>query len=76
MILRDQQDKLEAQIENLQRGSTTGNEAFQGLEATQKRLAEWSRLSGTARRNRRLEEEMSRSQERPRPLPVKGESGV
>jgi hypothetical protein len=35
MILRDQQDKLEAQIENLQRESTTGNEAVQGLEATQ-----------------------------------------
>jgi len=65
MILRDQQDKLKAQIEDLNRDLSTGKEAVRELDATRKRLAEMERVYRELREeNRRLEEEISRSQER------------
>jgi myosin heavy subunit len=65
IILRDQQGKLEAQIEDLHRELSTGKETARELDATHKRLAEMERVYQELREeNRRLEEETSRSQER------------
>jgi myosin heavy subunit len=65
MILRDQQDKLKTQIEDLNRELSTGKEAVREVDATRKPLAEMERVYRELREeNRRLEEEISRSQER------------
>ena len=66
MILSEEQDKLKAQIADLQRELDTGKEKVQELDATCERLAEMARVCQELReKNRRLEEEISRWQERP-----------
>jgi uncharacterized protein YgiM (DUF1202 family) len=63
--LRDQQGKLEAQIEDLHRELSAGKEAVQELDASHKRLAEMERVCQELREeNRRLKEEISRWQKR------------
>jgi FtsZ-binding cell division protein ZapB len=66
MILRQQHDRLEAQITDLQREFDTGKEKVRELDATYKRLAEIERVrQKLSEENRRLEEEVSLWQERP-----------
>jgi hypothetical protein len=63
--LSEEQDKLKAQIADLQRELDTGKEKVQELDATCERLAEMERVCQELReKNRRLEEEISRWQER------------
>ena len=65
MILREGQDKLKAQIADLQRELDTGKEKVQELDATCERLAEMERICQELREeNRQLEEEISPWQER------------
>jgi len=66
MILREQQHKLEAQIENLQRALFMEKKAVQELDATSERLAGMERVCQELREeNRRLEDDISRLQVRP-----------
>jgi chromosome segregation ATPase len=66
MILREEQDKLNAQIADLQRELDTGREKVRELDATCEQLAEMECVCQELREeNRRLEEEISRWQERP-----------
>jgi chromosome segregation ATPase len=61
MIFREQQHKLEAQIENLQRKLSMEREAVQELDATCERLAGMERVCQDLREeNRRLEDDISR----------------
>jgi chromosome segregation ATPase len=66
MILKEQQYRLEAQIENLQRVLFMEKKAVQELDATRERLAGMERVCQELREeNRRLEDDISRLQVRP-----------
>jgi len=66
MIFREQQHKLEAQIENLQRALFMEKKAVQELDATCERLAGMELVCQLLREeNRRLEDDISRLQVRP-----------
>src|SRR5262245_57283367 len=65
-ILKEQQHKLEVQIENLQRALFMEKQAVQELDATRERLAGMERVCQELREeNRRLEDDISRWQVRP-----------
>jgi chromosome segregation ATPase len=60
MILKEQQHRLEVQIENLQRALFMEKKAVQELDATCERLAGMERVCQELREeNRRLEDEIS-----------------
>ena len=66
MILKEQQHRLEVQIENLQRALFMEKQAVQELDATRERLAGMERVCQELREeNRRLEDDISRLQVRP-----------
>jgi myosin heavy subunit len=66
MILKEQQHKLEARIENLQRALFMAKKAVQELDATCERLVGMERVCQELREeNRRLEDEISRWHVRP-----------
>ena len=61
MILKEQQHKLEVQIENLQRALFMEKKAVQELDATREPLAGMERVCQELREeNRRLEDDISR----------------
>src|SRR5215471_21473056 len=65
-ILKQQQHRFEAQIENLQRALFMEKQAVQELDATRERLAGMERVCQELREeNRRLEDDISRWQVRP-----------
>src|SRR5262245_33618461 len=66
MILKEQQHRLEVQIENLQRALFMEKQAVQELDATRERLAGMECVCQELREeNRRLEDDISRWQVRP-----------
>jgi chromosome segregation ATPase len=65
-IFKEQQHKLEAQIESLQRALFMAKKAVQELDATSERLAGMERVcQALCEENRRLEDDISRWQVRP-----------
>jgi chromosome segregation ATPase len=77
MILKEQQHKLEAQIENLQRALFMERKGLQELDATCERLAGMERVCQELREeNRRLEDDISRWQPKVRQYSSTANRGI